>query len=876
MSSFVTTLAAVRREDSGRVGGKAAMLGVLCAAGFPAPPGICLTTAAFRMALAPYRDRMEVLLTEDAPRAAEAIAALLVDLTVPEVVVTDLRVLLPSLGGPEVALAARSSATAEDRADVSFAGQYETVIGVQGEAALLRAIVTCWRSFYSAHALAARAGAGALGGDEAMAVLVMPVVDAECSGVCFSVDPVRQSREMIVIEAAWGLGLGAVEGTVATDVYRLHRATFTIDERRIAEKPERIGRDPAGGVRHMPVEPAARRAASLPDSWAQRVAQFAVAAEVALGAPQDIEWAIAGGQVWLLQSRPITTLAADLVVSYPPVAWADERDTRSLWLLEPWMGSQTRLPLDREVADTHYGSRAEAALVKGDERVEYVRTAFGRRYQGMLPSPLREGDRRVRQEAYRDLVERVRTQGVPMWDYWAPEVVAATGRLGVMDHDAADGPALATHLEDAFGALLRHWTIHWQQGMVMRGQPAASDILNDTVAAVSGLTGPAVEVLAVHLADGEETIFTQLIDGVYELALAARAEPAVAALVAAPPEDVLDRLAALPAATAFRRQLAAFLNEYGDRVGAGFGSGSSVLRPAWREEPAVVLALVAPYLDPTVEPPAEERARARARRDARVEEICAACPDPAAVAEFRHWLPFLRRARTALENHNHYIDQMSFGQLRRAILAAGRWLVDQGALAAVDDIFWLHRDEIVAALRAPAPVALGAIIAARQAEHARWAAFDPPPLLGVPPARLDPRPSLQDDVTPTSAHEDGRVRGQGASAGRRRGRARVVPMGTLRPALAPGDVLVAENAGPLWTPYFPILAGLVLDQGAIMLHAATTAREYGIPAVIGAGNATRHIPDGAWVIVDGDAGTVEVEGEATVAIGDQAAAGAGA
>jgi pyruvate,water dikinase len=867
MSALVIPLASVRRHDVGRVGGKAAMLGSLHEAGFPVPAGLCLTTAAFAAALEPYRSQLTGLLRDDLRRpetaqaTAQAIAATLADLAIPEAVSEVLRQALPAVTGPDEFLAVRSSATAEDRADTSFAGQYETVLGVRGEAELLAAIVACWRSFFSAHALTARAAAGALHGDDAMAVLVQRLVDAECAGVCFSVDPVRQRRETILIEAAWGLGLGAVDGSVAADSYRLHRATFDIDERHIVEKSEQIALDSAGGLRHVPTPPAACPAACLPDAWAKRVAQFAIAAEVALGAPQDIEWAIADGQVWLLQSRPITTLPADLCVTYPPVAWADDRERRSLWQLEPWVGGRPRLPLDREVADTQYAARAEAALIKGDERVEQSRVFYGRRYLSALPSPLREGDRRVRQAAFRALIERVGEQGLPMWEHWAPEVVAATRRLSTFDVARADGPALADHLEDAFGALLRHWTIHWQQH--------SGDLLIPTIAAVSGLSGPAAEVLAAHLSDGEETIFTQLVDGLYELAQAARSEPTVAALVVAPPADVLDRLAAMPEAVAFRARLEAFLTEYGDRSGTGFGSGGSIMRPTWREQPALVLALVAPYLDPAVESPAAARARARAERDAQVETVCAACPDATAVADFRRRLPLLRRSRTALENHNHYIDQMSYGQLRRAILAAARWLTSQGAIAAVDDIFWLERDEIVVALRAPA--SLAATIAARRAEHATWAAIDPPPLLGAAAAQLDPRPSLTDAVTSVPVEENGRIVGQGASAGRRRGRARVVAMGTLMPALAPGDVLIAENAGPLWTPFFPILAGLVLDQGLVMQHAATTAREYGIPAVIATGNATRRIPDGAWVTVDGAFGTVEVE-EAT---GDQAAAGAG-
>jgi phosphoenolpyruvate synthase/pyruvate phosphate dikinase len=162
---------------------------------------------------------------------------------------------------------------------------------------------------------------------------------------------------------------------------------------------------------------------------------------------------------------------------------------------------------------------------------------------------------------------------------------------------------------------------------------------------------------------------------------------------------------------------------------------------------------------------------------------------------------------------------------------------------------------------APPSPSLADVVAARQAQRAAWSELRPPPLLGTPEAELSPRPAWEDEVSedvssPAASHS---LKGQAASTGRRRGRARVVPLSVRLPAIAPGEVLVAENAGPNWTPLFPILAGLVLDEGSLLQHAATTAREYGLPAVINTQSATRHILDGEWVTVDGSRGIVELE-----------------
>jgi pyruvate,water dikinase len=867
-----------------QLGGKAANLATLLAAGFPVPPALAVTTAAFELALAPHRQHLDAIrrgfdLRDPAQAArAAAVADALANLRVPDRVAAELRAELAAFG--DAPLAVRSSATAEDRADASFAGQYQTVLGPRGEAAVLEAVLSCWRSFFAANALVARAraddGAGAEG---AMAVLVQPVVEAECAGVAFSVDPVRRDQDTVVVSAVWGLGVGAVDGSVAADTYRIRRngsyipigpgglGGFDVDERRVTEKADAFVLDGCG-VQLTPVAEERRRAACLPDGWLRRVASFAVAAEALFGRPQDIEWAIEGTRVWIVQSRPITTLPPELLRPHFPVAWADAEEARHLWVIDRHSRRRVPLPLEDEVNELWGLARYEAALQNGmsfphPEVTERQKRVNGRRYLATVPIDLRPGDRRARMNASLDRMEHLRQRNMNVWDHSAITVVPATERLAAVDLARLDGPGLADHLEDAFGVFRHSWVAHWLGGRDRLRAPYLA-----AYAAVAGTSGQASDDAAMQLVQGDDTVLTRLIDGLHELGCAARAVPSVARLVAERPPDAAARLAELPEAALFNAVLAAFMAVYADRSGSGFGSNVSVLTPTWRDEPWLVLALIAPDLDPTVPSPAAQRERARRERDQRADGLCAACSNPDAVTAFRSLLTAARRQATSLEDHNHYIDELSYGQLRAAILAAGRWLSAHGALDAIDDVFWLRRDEIVDALTRPPPNgpraddlhanALRAIVASRRAEHADWEALDPPPVLGVPDPRLTPRPPFRDDTTVAAALDGGRLLGQAASAGRGRGRARIVPMTTLMPAVGPGEVLVAENAGPMWTPVFPILGGLVLDQGVLLQHAAATAREYGIPAVINVGNATRRIRDGDWVTVDGAAGTVEI------------------
>jgi phosphohistidine swiveling domain-containing protein len=863
MPELVVPLDAVGLSDVQRVGTKAATLGALLDAGFPVPRGFCVTSEAFRLAFEPLVDSIDKALNEhdlDQPAGVEAAAAAIAaaiagrtaQLAIPSPLVQALDNTLSA--NPATLWAVRSSAPAEDRAEASFAGQYVSLLGVHGERALWEAIIACWRSFYGAHALAARAAHGAPEGEQAMAVLIQPAIEAECAGVCFSMDPVRRRRDRAVVHAAWGLGIGVVEGSVATDTAWVRRAGFRVDEHHVVEQREQIVFDLAGGVRRAPVPADRQRAACLPDPWLQRIAQYGVASEVLFGCPQDVEWAIHDGQVWVLQSRPITALPPEMSAPPFPVEWADETDRRRLWTLAELSGREWEalLPLEIEYEAVRESVRQETCAFLGADKNLEMQLHNGRIYFAPLPFPLSEGDRRIRRAAHQDLKARLWDQGRTAWDYWGPEVVQAAERLAAFHPEGADGPQLAQHLEDTLAVRRRHTMLHPM--MWFDPQPP----FFEAVARITGRSGQEAEEIAYGLLDGEETPHAGLVDGLYELAHLAREVPVAAELIVDPPPDAIDRLRALPAAEPFCAALDRFLERYGERNGRGWGFEPTMLTPTWRQDPSQVLALIAAYLGSDIEHPAAVRARTRRARDAQVEALCAACPDRDAAAEFRRQLERARNVMTVLDYHNHYIDQMGFGHVRHAVVAAARWLVARGALPDERDVFWLTFEEIGAALRQPAGTPLEKTIAARRAEHARWAALEAPPLLGVPDARLPLRPPPEDRAASRSLSPPGMVTGQGASPGRVSGRARVVEETVALPDLSPGDVLVARNVSPRWTPLLAVVHAMVLDEGSLGQHAAIIAREYGVPAVIRTVGGTRRIPEGAWVTVDGSAGRVEI------------------
>ena len=829
MSLFALDFAQVKEIHLSQVGGKARTLARLAQAGFPVPDGVVLLPAAFAetgvtdiaweqtlAALAPWREAQ-----------------------------------------PGLSLAVRSSSAVEDSPQAAYAGEFTTVLNVSTDAGIRAAIDAVYQSRLKAtayqhdHQVAAPL---------AMAVCVQPLLPAICAGVCFSVDPVGMVSDQMVINAAWGLGTGVTDGRLPADTYWVRRHDLSLAQQQIAIKASQITAV-ASGTAETPVPAAQQSIPCLPNEWLVRLAQFALALEQFLGYPQDIEWAIAYERIWILQSRPITArlpqaaLPGGVPTAPFPVTWMEAADQRYHWSLWTLLPHAVLWPIEQDYL-------ALVSRAEGEKRrrcgVEWVGRALvfqGRAYRGIGPNPEPLAQRQQRQAELTQLENHLHDQGLTLWEYYRPAILAANERLRQTGVAAADGPALAAHLEDAWAVAHEHMVLH---GLVW----SSLSPFHAAYAGAAGISLTESQTSADALLVGEETMLTRFVDGLYALGAIAQTEPAVAECVADPPPDVMEQLAHI--SPTFRDRLNAFLDGFGDVVGHGFGSEVTLCMPRLREQPQRLMRLIAPYLHPSQPSPTRLRQQVRAARDARVAAICAACPDPEAVALFtREWV-WARKAAAVLEDHNYHIDQLAIGFLRRALLLAAAWLTAQGALSDIEDVFWLRLVEVLSALRHDTPATFDGLVQTRKAEHAAWCQQQPSPSFGLPPAHLPLRPTATAAPVPLHLADDQPVakdggvylRGLSASQGQVRGRARVLRPGDPQPDLQPGDILVAENAGPLWTPFFPILGGLLLVEGAIGQHAATTAREYGIPAIIHCRPALQAIQDGDIIHLDATAGTV--------------------
>jgi len=317
MGEFVAWFDELGKGDVAVAGGKGANLGEMTRAGLPVPPGFVLTTQAYLAAMdeAGVRQRLRELLSGSdlsTPEAVTAVAAELrgiVAATVLPVKVRDALLDAYHRLGTGVAVAVRSSATAEDTAGTSFAGMHSTFTDVVGDEALLAKVVDCWVSLYKDRVVSYRSAMGLLD-EAALAVVVQQMVPSERSGVMFTVDPSTGDRSLLVIEGAFGLGEVVVSGQVEPDTYVVHRDGPRIASVRIGVKSHQLVRGPGGDDVRVDFTPEEGGRRVLDDGEVLALADLGLRVEAHYGEPQDVEWAIAGGRTLLVQSRPITTLVA--------------------------------------------------------------------------------------------------------------------------------------------------------------------------------------------------------------------------------------------------------------------------------------------------------------------------------------------------------------------------------------------------------------------------------------------------------------------------------------------------------------------------------------------------------------------------------------
>jgi pyruvate,water dikinase len=850
------------------VGGKGASLARLAAAGLPVPPGFHITTHAYRRFVNENHLDDAILSAAgqaqgDDPTTLERVSVQIQSLIAQGTIFSDLAELVRQWYGalganPPVAV--RSSATAEDLPDLSFAGQQETFLNVRGGEKVLAAVKRCWASLWTARALGYRTRHGIRPEDVSIAVVVQQLVSADVAGILFTANPLTGARDQMMINAAWGLGEAIVGGHVTPDTIIVNTQTGAIASQEIADKQVMTVRAPEG-TREEPVPADQSTQAALQPPQAAELTRLGAQIEQLFGQPMDIEWTIHDGRFFILQARPITALPQ-------PRATLD-------WTTPRAQGSYWRSSVIELLPDPLSPLFATLALPLWDDAMRGLmqNTEFAR----VIPDPILTT---INDYAYYDFGFRFSAaqlarmmlalfQLIPRGAGWLrraqarwadearPRYANVVGGWTVRDLGATPALQLLAGTREIVRAAAGHY-LTIQSGILPVAYMSEALFTNVYNRLIKRKSDPP----ALTFMLGFDSVPIQAEKSLYDLATWARAEPALADyLTHATSAEIATayQSPAAPIADAdrwreFNRRLAEHLNRFGHAV---YDLDFAKNVPA--DDPAPLLEALRYFATGQARNPYERQAAAAYAREQATQSQVARLKG----IRLRLFTRLVQTAQRYAPLREDALADVGLGWplLRRMFREIGRRLVAMAAIAEHDDVFWLKWDEVDSAARAldagQPPPDFRRVIVERRATWQRERTVMPPVTL---PLKGGGRFMGIDFSGWMPAHTDqaagDTIQGIGASPGRVVGIARVIHGPGEFNQMRRGDILVAKITTPAWTPLFALALGVVTDVGGPLSHSSIVAREYHIPAVLGTGVATERISSGQPITVDGDGGVV--------------------
>ena len=849
---FIKYFSEIDATDLSRVGGKGLNLGKLTQAGFLVPQGFCVTTDA-------YLFSVQGLSEQNANSIKELVLA-------PDLV-AEIRTAYEKLQTARVAV--RSSATAEDLSEASFAGQQDTFLNVTSDK-LLEALKACWASLWSERAIAYRGTQGIADEGLAMAVVIQEMCEADVSGVLFTVSPF--SADVSIVESNWGLGESVVSGAITPDSFQVSRETGEVLEKTVATKREMVT---AAGVREVSI--AQQDIPSLTEAQLKELAELGLRVERHYGQPMDIEWALANGQFVLLQARHITTPSSSTTSSEPayPTSEADEESVENLrqgeiHLLKIYTDAQGTVWCHHNLAEV-----LPAPLPMTWSIIQKFMSGsggLGKAYRslGFYPS------KRVDSEGILDLVcgriyvnlnreAELHFDGFPFAHDFntlkqnPQQAMYAQAATDITQSTASFWFKLPLHVIRMSRAevRLRQCRSDFDQVLTAQVLPVfESEVEAERDISYSDLSDAellgkfqtwctktlddfAPKALTATLLAGFslqrlEATLQKCVDETTSNSLSSRLISGLSGNLTVEANKKLQQVATGDLA------LTNFLKDYGHRAVDEF----ELAQPRWREDTTYLEQIIESFQQENAGTSLSGAKQQMEQRELAEKELAELVKNKGSLRkQIKSELDFTRRYMPFRETAKFYL-MLGYEQIRRVLLELdSRYALDGG-------IFYLVPDELQQLISGKA---FGAVIATRKMEREFLLQIEVPDVIFSD--------SLEQIGAPIATDAAETYSGVGISAGVATGKARVL----LTPAdVRPSDrdyILVCPSTDPAWTPLFLHAAGLVMERGGILSHGAVVAREYGVPAVANIPNATRHIADGQMLQVDGNAGTVSISTE---------------
>lgn len=886
--------------DLAALGGKGYNLVKLARAGLPVPDGYILTTRAYRDFTAANaldaRIRAALPAAAQDPAALEAasttIRGLFANGNISPDLENSIRQAYRGLGSPPVAV--RSSATAEDLPEMSFAGQQDTYLNVIGEEALLEAVVNCWASLWTARAIGYRMRNQVAQDGAALAVVLQRMISAEVSGVLFTANPLTGLRSETVIDAAYGLGEALVSGQVEPDHYEVDRRRGVITRRVLGAKALAIRPREGGGT--LRETPGGANQQALPDAQILALAGLGQQVEAEYGQPQDIEWAWAGGQLYLLQSRAVTSL-------FPTPAGVPAEPLEvfsSFGAVQGMLDPMT--PLGRDIirhvfamGSGLFGIRASAdtqtVIYESGERLwaritTLMRNSVGRKavpvVLSMVEPGMREAILKVLDEptlkpardgiswhARRQMVRFfIPLAGNVLLNWLLPDarrvLIVAQGEtvLSVTAKRCAalNGTSrerlrqLSQILPDIMSVYLPHTFLLFVSAVA--SAMAALNLLRIRTKDLPSQQGNDWNDTLLEVTRGlPHNPTTEMDLALWETAQAIRQSPAaLAEFQTHSPVDLAEGYQSRSLKPDLQRPLADFLQRYGGR-----GLGEIDLgRPRWSENATHVFEVLSGYLqiEPGEKSPDAVFVRGTANGEAALAQLVGGLRKTRGGWFKARQAQFLGRRVRALmgarEAPKFFVVRL-FAQIRSCLLEIGAELVRSGELVRADDLMYLKLSELHdfgCEIPGRADSGWRQLIAERREAIRREGLRRQIPRLLLSDGRAFYEGMAGNGLA-------GQLSGSPVSPGVVEGSVRVV-FDPRVAGLQPGEILVCPGTDPSWTPLFLTAGGLIMEVGGMMTHGAVVAREYGIPAVVGVDRATERLCTGQKIRLNGSNGVIEL------------------
>jgi phosphohistidine swiveling domain-containing protein len=857
----------ITAEDGDQVGSKALNLAEIARRGFLVPGGFCITTAAYRHFVTAngLEAGIHSVLSLPASQAEEAasrlqgaIRAAHVSPEMRKAILDAYQELTTGRGTMSLPVAVRSSATAEDLPTASFAGQQATLLNVRDQQQLLRAILECWASLWSSLAVLYRAQRGLAQQWPEMAVLVQSMVDAEAAGVAFSLHPVSGEAEVLV-EAALGLGETVVSGEGDVDQYSVDRETCReVRPPSIGHKLQKRVMAAQGGLHKVEVPAEMRDARTLSPQRVGQVAEAVLALEQHLGCPQDMEWAFAGGELYILQSRPITTSARSFFTDILP---GDEHIWTSGFLNERFPSPVSPLGwsvIQELLEDLAFRDPLRYLGLKGVERLRITRLYRGHPYVNMFvfqtlykvfpDSLLPEDAYRYFPDGKTELRRQVRyprslidprfllsmarhfLQQPTAWSPWHNHRVWA-GLTVCHERGSQELVAELQVLRKGDAEVQRIWTAIDKAQQLNAGLLSLHRWSLMHAGLAYTLLRRFVRAWAQEGDAGD--LSTRLVTGLPNKSLEI--------------DGALHNLAQITEPAAFAEALDAFLIRYGHR-----SFHLDIFYPSFVDEPAQVIDLVE-HLRHETSRFGEARAAVREQAQRTIRNSLGSGPCGWLKRALLDHVLYLAQRYMPLREEQRFYWQRTLAIMRSFLLLLGERMAKASALNHYEHIFFLTKAEIEAYVHGRVSGHEYSVLAAtRQQQFARLhREFNMAPARAYPPFLRGNQP-----LEVTRCGRETQFKGRAVSPGLARGQVVVLFSPAEFSRVRAGDVLVTHSVDPGWTPIFGLLSALVIEHGGQLSHGAVVAREYGLPAVAGIPGVTQLLHDGDTVVVDGLNGVV--------------------